>query len=149
MAKRKDLSISLSWMLLGAALATIASCIATAASSHVRGDDPLGAPSNRSTSSQRSDYSQPLPFAATQLWTRTLKLLNEHQGHVSKERLEAVLGAQVGEVEREGLATTYRIRKGVDWYLNARLTIYEKGFDVSHSPELARDVLAFFGPDFS
>jgi hypothetical protein len=125
-------------MLLTSALAPIGSCVANTTGNDVNGENAVDARFSSTASRQHMDYSQPPPFGATQLWIKVLRLLNEHDGQVSKERLEAVLGVRVGAVEREALATTYRIRKGVDWYLNARLTIFEKGFDVSRAPELAR-----------
>jgi hypothetical protein len=75
------------------------------------------------------DYSVPPPFDVDELWRKIGVLLNEHQGSVTKERFEDLFNVRFAPPERDSDATIYRLRQGVDWYFNARLTVYNERFN--------------------
>jgi len=74
------------------------------------------------------DYAHQPPFSRTDLWDNVLRLLNERDGAVTKERFEQVFGIQFVAVRRESDATTYLLEAGKDWYFGAHLTIYNDKF---------------------
>ena len=54
--------------------------------------------------------------------------MNERDGAVTKDRFEEVFGARFSRVDHARDATTYFLKAGKDWYIDARLTIYNGQF---------------------
>jgi hypothetical protein len=68
------------------------------------------------------------PFSSDELWTKVLRLLNERNGAVTRERFEDLFGVGFTVANRESDATTYLLEAGKAGYFDARVTIYNDRF---------------------
>jgi len=70
-----------------------------------------------------------------EFWSKVLALLNEHNGFVTKERLEDALGFQFHATSFEPDATVYLVRAGKDGYFDANLVVYNDSYRASSAAE--------------
>jgi hypothetical protein len=78
--------------------------------------------------SQPRNYAAQAPFSSDNFWTKVLRLLNERDGAVTKERFEDLFGVRFIAASRESDATTYLLKAGKDWYFDASVTIFNDQF---------------------